>query len=93
MLATTYDVDSQRVTHFLNGEPISSEEIPDEWLVDNIKIDSGSICNWSEPMYRTDPNFVVRNLNGNLDEFAIFSGELSQQEVLTLYQTGNPNEL
>lgn len=93
MLATTYDVDSRRVTHFLNGEPISSEEIQDEWLVDNIKIDSGSICNWSEPMYRTDPNFVVRNLNGNLDEFAIFSGALSPEEVLTLYQTGNPNEL
>ncbi len=92
MLCTTYDVDAGKVTHYVNGEPISTEAISEEWLVDSIKIGAASICNWSEPMYRTDPNFVVRNLNGSMDEFALFSGALSATEVLDLFETGNPNE-
>ncbi len=92
MLCTTYDVDAQAVTHYVNGEPISSEVIAEQWRVDSIKIGAASICNWSEPMYRTDPNFVVRNLNGSMDEFAIFSGALSATEILELFETGNPNE-
>ena len=43
-------------------------------------------------MYRTDPTFVVRNLNGSVDEFALFSGALSSSEISGLYQAGNPNE-
>ncbi len=92
MLCTTYDVDAAEVTHYVNGVPISTEPILPEWLVDSITIGAASICNWSEPMYRTDPNFVVRNLNGSLDEFVLFSGALSADEILDLFETGNPNE-
>jgi hypothetical protein len=62
-------------------------------LVESIRIGSASICNWSEPMYRTDPKFVLRNLNGSMDEFAMFSGALTADEVLHLYRLGNPNEI
>lgn len=92
MLATVYDVDQQQVTHYVNGSAISSESIPDKLLVDSIKIGAASICNWSEPMYRSDATFVVRNLNGCVDEFALFSGALSDDEVNVLYHAGNPNE-
>jgi hypothetical protein len=92
MLCTVYDVDQKQVTHFVDGKPISKQTIPENLLVDSIKIGSASICNWSEPMYSTDPTFVVRNLNGSVDEFALFSGALSSNEVLGLYQAGNPNE-
>jgi hypothetical protein len=60
--------------------------------VESINIGAASICNWSEPMYRTDPKFVVRNLNGSLDEFAAFSSALSADEIMNLFRTGNPNE-
>lgn len=92
MLATTYDVENKKVVHYVNGKPISKEAIPGEFLIDSLRIGSASICNWSEPMYRTDPTFVVRNLNGSLDEFALFSGALTPDEIQSLYRTGNPNE-
>ncbi|MCR9294973.1 MAG: FecR domain-containing protein [bacterium] len=91
MLAITYDVDQQRVTHFLDGQPISREAISDRALVENIRMGAASLGNWSEPMYRTDAEFVVRNLNGSIDEFAIFSGALSPQEIERLYRIGTPN--
>ncbi|XZE51515.1 LamG-like jellyroll fold domain-containing protein [Planctomycetaceae bacterium SH139] len=93
MLAVTYDVDQARVTHYLNGRPISSESIPENQIVDSIRIGPASICNWSEPMYRTDPQFVLRNLNGSMDEFALYSDALSAGEILQLYRDGSPNEL
>lgn len=93
MLAVTYDVDQARVTNYLNGNSISSEPIPDHLVVDSIRIGSASICNWSEPMYRTDPKFVLRNLNGSMDEFALYSDALSSDEILQLYRNGCPHEL
>ncbi|MDV6034548.1 MAG: hypothetical protein F9B45_31535 [Phycisphaera sp. RhM] len=92
MLATVYDVDQKRVNHYVNGTPISHESIPETFLVESIKIGAASICNWSEPMYRSDATFVVRNLNGCVDEFALFSGALSHEEISNLYHAGNPNE-
>ena len=92
MLATVYDVDQRKVNHFVNGKSISSETIPETFFVDSIKIGAASICNWSEPMYRSDATFVVRNLNGCVDEFALFSGALSDEEISNLYHAGNPNE-
>ncbi|WP_372716681.1 LamG-like jellyroll fold domain-containing protein [Novipirellula sp.] len=90
MLATVYDVDAQRVAHYLNGTEISSEAIPPESLAEAIEIGAASICNWSQPMYRTDATFVVRNLNGVMDEFAMFNGALSQQEISEIYKAGDP---
>lgn len=92
MLAVTYDVDHREVTHYLDGKAISNEKIPDSSLVESIRIGQASICNWSEPMYRNDPKFVLRNLNGTMDEFAMFSTALSADEIMRWYESGNPNE-
>lgn len=93
MLAVTYDVDQARVTHYFNGEPISSESIPDGALVESIRIGPASICNWSDPKYQTDPQFVLRNLNGSMDEFTLYSGALPADEILQLYRDGDSGEL
>lgn len=92
MLAAVYNTDAKQVTHYLNGQPLSREAIPDEYLVDTIQIGAASICNWSQPMYRTDPEFAVRNLNGSMDEFAMFSSALTDQQILEWFQAGNPHE-
>ncbi|TWU19018.1 LamG-like jellyroll fold domain-containing protein [Allorhodopirellula heiligendammensis] len=93
MLAVTYDVDQARVTHYVNGEAISSESIPEDMLVDSIRIGPASICNWSDPKYQTDPQFVLRNLNGSMDEFALYSGALPADEILQWYRDGDSGEL
>lgn len=89
MLSVTYDVDAKTVTHYLNGSPLSSESISDSALVESIRVGAASICNWNEPMYRNDAKFVVRNLNGSMDELSIYSGALTEQEIMGLYRIGN----
>jgi uncharacterized protein YaiE (UPF0345 family) len=90
-IATTYDVEARQVTHYVNGEIVSREPIAEEWLVERVSINAASIGNWSEPIYRRDdPSFQVRNLNGVIDEFALFSDALSADEIRELYEIGRP---
>lgn len=89
MLATVYDVDSRRVTHYLNGGQLSQEAIPEEYLVERVRIGNASLCNWGLPE-RNDPRFAVRNLNGAMDEFALFSAALSADQIMELYENGKP---
>lgn len=88
-LATTYDVEKKRTTHFLNGQVLSSETISDEQLVPVTRFGTGSIANWSVPT-KPDTHFAVRNLNGSMDEFAIFADALSATEIAEMYQHGKP---
>lgn len=89
-IAVTYDSSSKKVTHYVNGKPVASEVLPDEFVVDKVRIGPASIGNWSEPFYRKDPHFTVRNLNGAIDEFAIFSEALPAAEIARLYKKGKP---
>ena len=88
-LATTYDVDAQTTTHYLNGRQLIAESIPLHQLVETTRIGMASIGNWSMPT-RPDSNFAIRNLNGRIDEFAIFSAALSAEEVAEMYESGKP---
>lgn len=89
MIATVYDPDARLVTHYLNGQLLSQEAIPEEYLVERIHIGNASLCNWGLPT-REDPHFAVRNLNGSMDEFALFSAALSADEIQELYEHGKP---
>jgi anti-sigma factor RsiW len=89
MITTVYDVDAQQVTHYLNGEQLSQEAIPSEYLVEQVSIGNASLGNWGSPE-RDEPRFAVRNLNGSMDEFAIYSAALSAAEVQDLYANGKP---
>ncbi|MEO8494590.1 MAG: LamG-like jellyroll fold domain-containing protein [Planctomycetota bacterium] len=90
MIATAYDIDSRVVTHYLNGEVLSREAIPEEYLVETVRIGNASIGNWGLPAYRKEREFAVRNFNGSMDEFALFSAALSAQEIKELYERGKP---
>ncbi len=89
MIATTYDVDARQVTHYLNGRSIHREAIPAEYLVETVSIGAASLCNWGLPE-RDEPRFAVRNLNGSMDEFALFSAALTPQEIEGIYEIGKP---
>lgn len=70
------------------GQP-SEEAIPQEYLVETVRIGKASLCNWGLPE-RNQPRFAVRNLNGSLDEFALFDAALSTEEIRKLYVDGRP---
>ncbi|MEM7013310.1 MAG: LamG-like jellyroll fold domain-containing protein [Verrucomicrobiota bacterium] len=88
-IASVYDSSAKTTTHYVNGEQISQDRLPDSMVVEKVRIGAASIGNWSEPM-RQDPHFAVRNLNGAIDEFAIFSSALSAEEIRELYEIGKP---
>ncbi len=88
-IATSYDVSTYTVTHYINGKLFHREVLPENMQVDRVKIGPASIGNWSEPT-RDEAKFSVRNLNGSMDEFAIFSEALSATEIAELYQKGKP---
>jgi hypothetical protein len=88
-LVTTFDAPSRTTVHYLNGSEISREQAPADKAVPAIRIGNAQIGNWGLPT-KTDPGFAVRNLNGRLDEFSIFSTALSPAEIQSLYQSGKP---
>ncbi|MEZ5385529.1 MAG: LamG-like jellyroll fold domain-containing protein [Prosthecobacter sp.] len=90
MIATVYDLDANAVTHYINGEAVSIESIPEEDRVQAVRIGAASIGNWSEPAYRKEPEFAVRNLNGSMDEFLLFKAALPAGEIARIYQIGKP---
>ncbi|MCC9601890.1 FecR domain-containing protein [Stieleria sp. JC731] len=88
-LATTYDADTGETTHYLNGEIIHQETIDPSLVVHQTRIGAATIGNWSTPT-REDAEFAIRNLNGSMDEFAIFSAVLSPREIEEIYRNGKP---
>jgi hypothetical protein len=89
MLATVYNGDKREVMHYLNGEVLSQESIPDDFLVSDIRIGDASLCNWGLPE-RDQPKFAIRNLNGSMDEFLMYSAPLSTEEIRKLYDASKP---
>ena len=92
MLSVTFDIDRRTVAHYVNGQITSRHIVPKAAAVPHVTIGRASICNWNEPMYRTDPEFVVRNLNGSMDEMSIYNEALTADEIRELFNLGNPNE-
>ena len=92
MLAVTYDRTAGEVAHYVNGNQISLELIPEHATVPRINLSAASIANWAEPMYRTDEEFTCRNLNGSVDELFIFDGVLGASEIATMYSQSSGGE-
>ena len=88
-LATVYNVDDKSVTHYLNGQSLSRDVIPDGQMVRATRLGTASIGNWSMPT-RPDQEFAVRNLNGTIDEFMLLSSALSDDEIKEIYENGKP---
>lgn len=88
-IATTYDAETGRTKHYLNGEVLHEEEIDPDLLVTKTRIGAASIGNWSIPT-RPDSEFAIRNLNGSIDEFAIFAAALPAGEIREMYDHGKP---
>lgn len=88
-IAAVYDPTSRQVNQFVNGRQISSEEIVDRYHTSTLHIGPAEIGNWGQP-FRKSPWFAVRNLNGTIDELAIFDAALESDEIQEFYQQGKP---
>ena len=75
-LATTYKAGTGRITHFFNGDILHVRDIPAALRVKKTRTGAVSIGNWSIAAQR-DSDLAIRNLNGSLDESALFSDALS----------------
>jgi hypothetical protein len=88
-LAAVYDPASRRVDQYVNGQRISTEPITDKFYVESLRIGPAEIGNWGQPL-RKSPDFAVRNLNGAIDEIAIFKEALGAEEITSIYDNGKP---
>ncbi len=84
-LASIFDPANARVSHFVNGEKIDSQTIEKDYLIKQLRIGNGEVGNWGLP-FSEDPTWAIRNLNGRIDEFAIFKQALSDTEIAELFQ-------
>ncbi len=88
-LAVTCDWDARTITHFINGREFSRHIVPAEQMPLSAQIGAASIGNWELPTL-SDTKFAVRNLNGRIDEFMIFSSALTPAEIQDIYDHGKP---
>jgi hypothetical protein len=88
-IAAVYDPVGRRVMQYVNGEQLSSEEIIDKFHITKLQIGPAEIGNWGQP-FRQTPWFAVRNLNGTMDELAIFAAALTSEDIHSLYEQGKP---
>ncbi|MEM9367883.1 MAG: LamG-like jellyroll fold domain-containing protein [Planctomycetota bacterium] len=88
-LVSVYDPGSRRVAHYVNGQNVSEHEIVDPFFTDTLRIGAAEIGNWGQP-FRDSPWFSVRNLNGAIDELAIYNAALTSHEITMLFEEGKP---
>ena len=79
-LATTFDVETSVVTHYVDGQAIYEDRIPDSLMVKKTRIGEATLGNWSLPT-RTDSRFAIRNLNGTMDELLILKTALKPVDI------------
>lgn len=89
-LAAVYDPANRIVRQYANDRMVGSEAIEDEFFVEKLRIGPSEIGNWGQP-FRPTPWFAVRNLNGVIDELAIFDAALDSNELQTIYEAGKPD--
>ena len=85
-LAVSYNANTKRVAHYLNGEPVWEGEMEHHI---QISVPRGELGNWKTDYKQSGNN--IRNLNGRMDEFVVFSRALSNPEMQQLYESGKPH--
>lgn len=85
-VAVTYDNRSGAAIQYVDGVEVSREvhrfHAPDR----PVFFGPCELGNWGIPL--TGHQFPIRNLNGRIDEFAIYSAVLGAEEVRAMYEAG-----
>lgn len=85
-LAVVYDPAAGLVTHYVDGRPVSEDEIQPMDIP--LRVGDAELGNWNMATFRN--KHPVRNFTGAMDEFMLFSRALTGAEVERLYAQGRP---
>ena len=83
-LATVYDADEARVSHYVNGQLAQRQPLK-QFAAGKLKIGTATIGNWSGRK-KAD----VRSFNGCMDELIVFGEALGEEEIHQIYEVGRP---
>ena len=86
-LCTVYDRGARAVTHYVDGRPVRRLPLKFDTA---LLLGSAELGNWGDPLPGTTTTYAIRNLNGRLDEFAIFGQALQEEEIRGLHAAGAP---
>lgn len=87
-LAVTYNAGTGEGIHYVDGVEVSRRTDTSTLPKLPITIGSAELGNWGMPPEGF--KFAIRNLNGRIDEFAIYSSVLGADEIHTIYEAGKP---
>ncbi len=86
-LAASYGGPGGEVVHFVNGEAVAREPVRDH---STISVPRGELGNWSATDWSQQSAADIRNLNGRMDEFLVFSTALDEEGVRAVFEKGRP---
>jgi hypothetical protein len=87
-IAVSYDNQSGQVIQYFDGAEVSREVSKLHQAGRPITYGPCELGNWGLPTQ--GHQFPIRNLNGAIDEFAIYSAVLSAAEIQSIFENGNP---
>ena len=87
-LAVTYDNTSGEVIQYFDAQEVGREISPLHQPARPITFGPSEIGNWGLPTQNHDS--PIRNLNGAIDEFAIYQSVLSPIEIHQQFEAGKP---
>ncbi len=86
-LAVVLDGRNRQVIHYVDGEPVSRHALRIE---PPFRIGPAELGNWNAQSGSDPTPFLIRNLSGSFDEFALFGRALSDGQVRELHAQGKP---
>lgn len=89
-LASTYDSRTGEMVHYRDGETIGSGFVTAGLPVNFNSFSCGNWANGSSPSNNPTMRQGYRNIDGRLDELAIFSRALTQDEIRRVFLSGKP---
>jgi len=89
-IAVSYDNQSGQVVQYFDGVEVSREVSRLHQPGRPITFGPSVIGNWGLPTGNHPSHFPIRNLNGAIDEFAIYSAALSGAEIRSIFENGKP---
>jgi hypothetical protein len=87
-LAVAYDNRRGEVVQYVDGAEVSREVHAFHEPGRSVVFGPCEIGNWGMPLQ--NHRFPIRNLNGRIDEFALYSAALSGAEIRAMFEAGRP---
>jgi hypothetical protein len=84
-LCTVYDRQAREVRHYVEGRLARRLPLKFDTM---LRLGNVELGNWGVPLEGNI--YAIRNLNGRMDEFAVFGAALGEAEIRELYQVGAP---